>query len=248
MSAASGKPRVHALVPAAGAGSRFGAEVPKQYLAVAGKAVIEHAVGVLASHPAVEGVTVTLAPDDDYFVGLALGADPTIGVVAGGATRAESVLNGLAYIRDQHDAEWVLVHDAARPGLDHAAIDRLLEAGLSSPDGALLALPIRDTLKRADADGCVAATVDREDLWAAQTPQLFPVQGLLDALQAQLDAGETPTDEAQAMERAGARPRLVMGSGMNLKVTWPEDLLAVRAWLGAGADADGESAGNGSDT
>ncbi len=228
-------PRIHALVPAAGAGSRFGAEVPKQYLDVGGRAVIEHAVGVLASHPAVAGVTVTLAPDDDRFGELALGADPTIGVVAGGDTRAASVLNGLAYIREQHDAEWVLVHDAARPCLDHAAIDRLLEAGLASPDGALLAMPVRDTLKRADADDRVEATVDRDTLWAAQTPQLFPVQALLDALRAQVEAGETPTDEAQAMERAGARPKLVMGSGMNLKVTWPEDLVVVRAWLDEGS-------------
>lgn len=224
-------PRIHALVPAAGAGSRFGSDIPKQYLDVAGRAVIEHAVGTLASHPAVSGVTVTLAPDDDHFGTLALGANPDIGVVAGGDTRAASVLNGLNYIREQHDAEWVLVHDAARPCLDHAAIDRLLEAGLASPDGALLALPVRDTLKRANAEQRVDGTVDRETLWAAQTPQLFPLRALLDALNARVAAGQVPTDEAQAMELAGAKPRLVMGSGMNLKVTWPEDLVVVRAWL-----------------
>jgi 2-C-methyl-D-erythritol 4-phosphate cytidylyltransferase len=129
-----------------------------------------------------------------------------------------------------------MVHDAARPCVSSECIDRLLEEGMACEDGAILAVPVRDTLKRQDADGRIAETVEREGMWAAQTPQLFRLDALIDALGAQLRAGEAPTDEAAAMERAGARPRLVMGSVSNLKITWPEDISTMSKCLAAGRD------------
>jgi 2-C-methyl-D-erythritol 4-phosphate cytidylyltransferase len=149
----------------------------------------------------------------------------------GGATRAESVFNGLQHIDAVHGSDWVLVHDAARPCLPLACLSALLEQGLDDPDGALLAVPVADTLKAADAQGHVARTVDRERLWAAQTPQLFPLAVLRDALLEAFQQQRQPTDEAEAMEMAGFHPRLVRGDSCNLKVTWPTDLAIAEALL-----------------
>lgn len=224
---------IHALIPAAGTGERLGGTLPKQYLEVAGRPLLAWALEALAAPAVVSGVTVALAPDDRWFDRLDHAADAPVDRVAGGATRAASVLNGLAHIDANHDAEWVMVHDAARPCPGRECIERLVDEGLEAPDGAILALPVRDTLKRQDDSGAVDGTVDRDGLWAAQTPQLFRLDALLDAMRRMLDAGGTPTDEARAMELAGARPRLVMGSAANIKVTWPEDLAIASAWLSA---------------
>lgn len=223
---------IHALVPAAGLGERLDSAVPKQYLQVAGRTVLEHTLDALARHALVSGITVVLARGDDRFEKLVKRPrDTVVSRVQGGATRAESVLNGLAHLAQVGGIDWVMVHDAARPCIDGSSLDRLIEAALNHPAGAILALPVRDTLKRDNGAGAIRATENRRGLWGAQTPQMFRLPLLLDALRAALDSGVAPTDEAQAMERAGHSPALVMGSARNLKITWPGDLELVDAWL-----------------
>lgn len=221
-----GRPHVHAIIPAAGTGSRLGGadEPPKQYRELLGRPMLQWALERVCDHPGVAGVTVALAPGDSTFATLPLSLACPLYQVDGGDSRARSVLNAVHHARREAGAEWALVHDAARPCLDRTALDRLLEAGLAHEHGALLAMPVADTLKRAAGDPpVVAATVDRDGLWAAQTPQLFPAAALEQALEEQLAAGAAPTDEAGAMEAMGWRPRLVTGSAANLKVTWPGD-------------------------
>ena len=226
------RPVVHALIPAAGRGSRFGGTVLKQYLPLAGKPVLAHAIDAVNLYPEIAGVTVVIAEDDPLFAD-ALGAvADAVDTVTGGATRAESVMNGMRSIAQNHPAtEWVLVHDAARPCLPRSCLATLLKQGLQSRDGAILAVPVSDTVKRAGADGCIDETVERERLWQAQTPQLFPFRALFEALRAALAAGIAPTDEAGVMQRTGARPLLVMGSAVNLKITRPEDVSLAETWL-----------------
>ena len=214
-----------AVVPAAGRGSRFGGETPKQYLTLAGRPLIEHSLLAVLSHDDVDGVVVALAADDPWWPGWReLGGKPVIACVGGGE-RADSVLAGLqALPATLNEDQWVLVHDAARPCLHARDLARLLSVGQADPVGALLAAPVRDTLKRADATGHSVATEPREWLWRALTPQLFRRGGLTRALLASLRAGVKVTDEAMAMERLGLKPCLVEGSEDNLKVTTPADL------------------------
>ena len=224
--------RVHALIPAAGRGKRYGGAVLKQYLPVCGKAVLAHSIRAFQFHPQISGITVILADDDQWFdsaVGQLIAAVET---VTGGNTRAQSVRNGLQFVADNYpETDWVLVHDAARPCLSPGSLDRLLEQGLQSEDGAILAMPVGDTLKRAGKDQEITGTVERSGLWAAQTPQLFPLRALSDAIDAAQRDGRELTDEASAMELAGARPKLVMGSAANIKITHPSDLAIAEAWL-----------------
>jgi 2-C-methyl-D-erythritol 4-phosphate cytidylyltransferase len=216
---------IHALIPAAGLSVRFGGTTLKQYAHLLGSPVIAHSIEAVSRHPAVGALTVALAPDDGIFDELVRPHYPAVRTVTGGDSRARSVMSGLESILE-HDAacEWVLVHDAARPCLRADTLRRLLDAGLTSAEGAILAVPVHDTLKRADAVGHIETTVDRSRFWAAQTPQLFRVRELATALGAALAAGESPTDEAAAMERAGAHPLLVEGDRSNIKITGPEDL------------------------
>ncbi|MGY3884865.1 2-C-methyl-D-erythritol 4-phosphate cytidylyltransferase [Aeromonas aquatica] len=208
-----------AIVPAAGIGSRMGAECPKQYLPLAGKTILEHTLGCLLSHPAIAQVIVALAPHDGWFDALPIAADPRILRVEGGAERAYSVLNALQVA----SSDWVLVHDAARPCLCHSDLDALIAAALAC-DGAILGSRVRDTMKRTDAAGNIVATVEREQLWHALTPQMFPTVRLKRALEEGLALGASITDEASAMERAGFPVRMVEGRADNIKVTRPEDL------------------------
>ncbi len=221
--------QVHALVPAAGLGERLGGDRPKQYLDIAGRSVLQYAVDALGNHPAIARITVLVAPGDNHFESLDFTSGATVDFVAGGATRAESVMNGLNHV--DSDCEWTLVHDAARPCLPAECLDRLLETGLAHEVGAILAMPVRDTLKREGATGQIGATVNRDGLWVAQTPQLFRAKALASALSGQLAAGRQPTDEAAAMEAVGLHAALVMGSAINFKITWPEDLALADAWL-----------------
>ncbi len=217
--------RHYALVPAAGSGTRLGASAPKQYLAVAGRPLLWHAVASLLAHPAIGRVVVVLHPDDQLFeqqpwaqLGGRIAA-----LRCGGATRAESVRNGLARLRDDlEDDDWVLVHDAARPCLTIELLQRLLETLDGDGIGGLLAVPVADTLKRSTADQRVARTEAREGLWRAQTPQMFRY-GLLTQALDRADLASV-TDEASAVEALGVAPRLVPGSERNIKVTYPEDL------------------------
>jgi 2-C-methyl-D-erythritol 4-phosphate cytidylyltransferase len=224
--------KVHALIPAAGRGTRYGGDMLKQYLPIRGRAVISHSIRALQFHPLVTSVTVILAADDQFFESAVGAGFATVSRVVGGDSRAESVRNGLAYLlQTQAENDWVLVHDAARPCLSQASLDRLLEQGLQSPDGAILAMPVGDTLKRADESGGIDTTLDRRGLWAAQTPQLFRIGILATAIDAAHQAGRELTDEASAMEFAGYHPRLVMGSAANIKITHSSDLAIAEALL-----------------
>ncbi|MCM2355304.1 MAG: 2-C-methyl-D-erythritol 4-phosphate cytidylyltransferase [Arenimonas sp.] len=224
-----------AVVPAAGRGTRFGAETPKQYLMLAGRPVIEHSLRAVLDHDDVDGVVVALAADDHDWPGWRdIGGKPVITCIGGGE-RADSVLAGLqALPASVSDDQWVLVHDAARPCLRRQDLARLLAVGQGDPVGALLAAPVRDTLKRADQAGRSAATEPREWLWRALTPQLFRRGGLTRALLAALGAGLRVTDEAMAMERIGLKPCLVEGSEDNLKITTPADLALAEFLLARG--------------
>jgi 2-C-methyl-D-erythritol 4-phosphate cytidylyltransferase len=216
-------PRHYAIVPAAGSGSRFGAEKPKQYLDLLGRPLIFHTLAALCACPDIERVWVVLAPDDPWWPRYdwsELGAKLET-VRCGGATRAESVTNGLqAAAMVATDDDWVLVHDAARPCLSPAMLDALFADLANDPVGGILAVPVADTLKRADAEQRVAATEPRDGLWQAQTPQMFRYGLLCDAL----EKCQAVTDEAGAVEALGLKPKLVRGDATNLKVTYPADL------------------------
>ncbi|MBS0375143.1 MAG: 2-C-methyl-D-erythritol 4-phosphate cytidylyltransferase [Proteobacteria bacterium] len=221
------------MVPAAGRGLRFGGDGgPKQYRELAGRTVLEHALAPFLADPRCRGIVVALAVDDATFATLAVARDARVHAVAGGAARRDSVAAGLAAIavRAAGEDPWVLVHDAARPCLPAGDLDRLLAALPAAPDGALLAVRVAETVKRQDAEGRVAATVAREGLWRAQTPQA----ARLARLQAALAAAPGATDEASAIEAGGGRPLLVPGSPANLKITEPGDLELARRSLGGG--------------
>jgi len=220
--------RVDALIPAAGHSVRFGGTTLKQYAHVMGQPVIAHSIESVKRHPAVVSLTVALAPDDGIYDELVAPMYPDVFTATGGDSRARTVLNGLAAILQRSpSSEWVLVHDAARPCLPIAALRRLLQLGLATEHGAILAVPVSDTLKRANDQGTIESTVDRSRFWAAQTPQLFRTRELASNLEAALAAGESPTDDAAALERAGMHPLLVEGPRSNIKITGPEDLALV---------------------
>lgn len=220
------------VMPAAGSGRRMGLQQPKQYLSLAGRTVVEHALAPFLADGRCAGVVVALAADDATWPTLAVAREPRVHAVTGGARRQDSVAAGLAAIAARVGAEdpWVLVHDAARPCLAAADLDALLAVLPDAPDGALLARPVADTLKRAGADHAVERTVERAALWHALTPQAFRLRALAAALGA---AGEV-TDESAAIEARGGRPRLVRGSARNIKVTHAADLELAAALLPGG--------------
>jgi 2-C-methyl-D-erythritol 4-phosphate cytidylyltransferase len=224
-------PHYWAVVPAAGTGTRMRAAKPKQYLKLRGRSLLEFSVNTLMDAPWIEGVVIVLAPGDDEFAKLALGRHWKIHTAAGGAKRADSVLAGLAKVAElaKTPAPYVLVHDAARPCLTRAELVRLRDEA-TGENGGLLALAMADTVKRAEGTHA-ASTVNRRELWRAQTPQLFRLDLLRAALQDCAARGVEVTDEAAAMEAAGRRPRLVTGSESNLKVTQPDDLALAEFWL-----------------
>jgi len=217
--------RIWAVLPAAGRGTRFGGEVPKQYLEAAGKPLIAHALDALLSHRRIEGAMVALAADDARWPGwTSLHGKPVLRCVGGGE-RADSVLAALHALPDDIDEDaLILVHDAARPNLRAVDLDRLIETATAHADGAILGAPVRDTLKRADADARIVATEPRSALWRAFTPQAFRRGALTAALERARADGVVVTDEAMAMERMGTHPALVEGREDNLKVTTPADL------------------------
>ena len=227
-------PRCHALVPCAGSGSRAGTAQPKQYQPLAGRPLVQHTLAALGAVARIDRLLVVVAPGDDTL--RQPGARWQL-ADCGGATRAESVCNGLDHLLASGAApqDWVLVHDAARCLLTPALVDALIDACLPDSVGGLLALPLPDTLKRAQ-DGRVAATVERADKWLAQTPQMFRIGALRAALAPHAASGFAGiTDEASAMEAAGQRPLLVRGSAQNVKITYPEDFALAQAVLQARA-------------
>jgi 2-C-methyl-D-erythritol 4-phosphate cytidylyltransferase len=228
----AGMPHYFALIPAAGCGARMAAELPKQYLPLLGRPMIYHAVKALCGAAEIERVYVVLAPQDAHWEQHDWQAfAPKLHVLfVGGETRAQSVQNGLEAMRPHCQLDdWVLVHDAARPCISRQHLAKLIDEVGADEVGGLLAMPVADTLKRADAQGRVQRTEPRDNLWQAQTPQMFRHGLLLQALQAMGD--EAPTDESRAIERLGLNPRLVASDGSNLKVTYPEDLLLAQLIL-----------------
>ncbi|ABI59769.1 2-C-methyl-D-erythritol 4-phosphate cytidylyltransferase [Nitrosomonas eutropha] len=215
-----------ALITAAGSGSRMGEDIPKQYRPLAGKPMIYHALRTLCGIARISTVCIVLAPEDTEWIrhNWREFAGKIQIFNCGGATRAESVTNGLKALRAANhvqDQDWILVHDAARPGLSTTLVERLLDQLADDEVGGLLAVPLADTLKRADDAGRVICTEPRERLWQAQTPQMFRMKLLLEALE---KAPAGITDDASAVEALGLSPKLVVGNAYNFKVTYPQDL------------------------
>lgn len=220
------------VVPAAGAGHRMGGGIPKQHLCIGSKTLLAWSLERMASHPRIAGLMVVLAQGDAHWDEVDQWFGTPVLVATGGSTRAESVLAGLrALPAEVSDQDFVLVHDAARPLVRHADIDNLIAKAVQT-GGALLAAPLRDTLKLADSDGCVKSTESRDSRWRAMTPQMFRRGELCAALASASESGVAVTDEAMAMELAGFRPLLVEGSEDNIKITTPADLTLAEFLLG----------------
>lgn len=235
------EPRRWAIVPAAGIGKRMASQIPKQYLSLNERAVIDHAIERLLLHPAIDGVYVAVADADVRWAATEFAGHPDLVSVAGGAERCFSVLNALEKLQQRADPEdWVLVHDAARPCVRREDIDRLITRVSDHAVGGLLGLPVNDTMKRTNAAGSIESTVERKYLWHAYTPQMFRVGLLAAALQEALAAGFLVTDEASAIEFAGHQPVMVEGHADNLKITRPDDLALASHFLARQA---GEAAG-----
>lgn len=231
--------RCHALIPSAGNGSRLPGDAPKQYRRLLGEAVVQHTVRAFLQTSHIASVAVVVQADDTMAASC-LAADARLSILPlGGASRAHSVLGGLDGLLQAGAVadDWVLVHDAARCCITPELIDRLIDACVNDATGGLLALPLPDTLKAADAAGRVARTEPREGRWLAQTPQMFRLGALRDALQAALSGDAAITDEASAIEHAGAHPLLVTGASWNFKITYPQDLELAQALLAARAGA-----------
>ncbi|RKZ78529.1 MAG: 2-C-methyl-D-erythritol 4-phosphate cytidylyltransferase [Candidatus Parabeggiatoa sp. nov. 1] len=236
-------PNYWAIVPAAGCGSRMGTSRPKQYLHLQGKPILQHTLERF-NFPRIAGIVVCVADDDPYWETLTL--PMPVMRVSGGAERCHSVLNGLQALQQHAQPDdWVLVHDAARPCVRQADIEKLMNQLTHHPVGGLLAVPVRDTMKRADTTPPttpqhpgwgkigleVLETVSREGLWHALTPQMFRLEALSNALQNVLNYGELVTDDAEAMEKQGHRPVLIEGHADNIKITHPQDLNLAELYL-----------------
>jgi 2-C-methyl-D-erythritol 4-phosphate cytidylyltransferase len=223
--------RYVALIPAAGVGARMGADGPKQYLPIGGKPMLRHTLDAFVSSARIAHTYVVVSADDPAIAAIVPARGVTV-LRCGGATRMESVRNGLAALgAELAGTDWVLVHDAARPGLTAALIDKLIDGVGDDPVGGLLALPVVDTVKRA---GAGLQTVPRAGLWLAQTPQMFRYRLLQDALAGSTDPAAV-TDDASAVEAMGHVPKLVEGHPRNLKVTLPADIRIAEMYLAAGA-------------
>lgn len=218
----------YALVPAAGSGSRFGGELPKQYLMLHGKPLLQHALDRLLAQFPLARLYVVLAPDDELFEAMITVTSNVIVLRCGGRTRGASVHNALSRMAGVDD-DWIVVHDAARPCVDADSSLRLQRELANDDVGGFLALPVTDTLKRVDDDSRVVRTEPREGLWRAQTPQMFRLGVLRRAFA--LPGLDGFTDEAQAVERLGLKPRAVVGNAFNVKVTFPDDLALASAIL-----------------
>lgn len=218
------------IVPAAGVGTRMGSDIPKQYLPLLDKTVIEYTLDALLAVPGIAGIYVSLSAEDSYWQDLPIASREVIRRVKGGAERADSVLNALEAVSLQaQDDDWVLVHDAARPCVCPSDIQRLIEQVGDHPVGGILGVPVSDTLKKID-QGTIQSTLDRRDLWQAQTPQMFRLGLLRHCLQQAIAEKKTVTDEASAVEAYGFHPLMVKGRTRNLKVTYPDDL-AIASFL-----------------
>ena len=224
-------PKVFAIVPAAGQGTRIGDAVPKQYIPIAGRPLMSYAIEALAAVQRITCVCVVLSPQDKHWATLDHAGDASKiePVFVGGDKRAQTVMNALKHLEPRlAKDDWILVHDAARPCIPTELIEQFLDEVGDDPIGGLLAMPVADTLKSSDENQRVAATIPRLNLWRAQTPQMFRYHLLRRGLEIRPDA----TDEGQAVEAVGySAPRLVQGQNANIKVTWGEDLFLAEKLL-----------------
>lgn len=227
---------ITAIIPAAGVGKRMKQNKPKQYLLINGLTVIEHTVSKFLLHPNVGKIVIAISDGDPYFPTLAIASHPDVICVAGGKERADTVLNALDLVVKQQLSEWVLIHDAARPCVTAEDIDHLIDEALVDDVGAILATPVRDTMKRSDAAQNIVSTESRDNLWHALTPQMFRAVPLQSALSQALSLGVLVTDDASAMEIIGLRPHLVAGRADNIKITQPEDLVLAEFYLTRGKE------------
>jgi len=225
-----------AIIPAAGVGKRMGTKIPKQYLPLCGKTVLEQTLSIFLKHPDINGIIIAVTEGDPYWQEISANYNHSndaahtpdnkpVLVAAGGAERCHSVLNALTEL-SKHAAvnDWVLVHDAARPCLTSGDIDRLIGQLSKTSSGGLLGLPMADTVKRCDKNLQVIETVERSELWRALTPQMFPLKLLKDALEQAINNNALVTDEASAIELQGLKPQMVEGQPGNIKITHPGDL------------------------
>jgi 2-C-methyl-D-erythritol 4-phosphate cytidylyltransferase len=208
------------------------AGLPKQYLPLCGEAVISHTLKRLAKHPAITGLMVAVSENDTFWNDLDFELDKPLYSTLGGSERCYSVLNALrALAKYADDNDWVLVHDAARPCVRSEDLDRLIDSLKDDAVGGLLAMPVKDTMKRATDNNCVIDTVDRNNMWHAFTPQMFRLGMLREALERAIENDDLVTDEASAMELSGLQPRLIESHADNIKITRPEDLVLAEFYL-----------------
>jgi 2-C-methyl-D-erythritol 4-phosphate cytidylyltransferase len=224
--------RYWAVVPAAGVGRRMGSAIPKQYLQLNGRPVIEHTLETLLACPRIDGIYLSISPEDEWWGDVTLGGQQKIHLADGGAERCHSVHNALRLLQQTAASEdWVLVHDAARPCLRLEDLNHLIDSVMDHPVGGLLGVPVHDTMKRVEAGDSVSQTVSRDGLWHAQTPQMFRLGALCQALEQAIANGYTVTDDASAMELTGANPRMIEGHDDNIKITRPEDISLAAFYL-----------------
>ncbi len=226
------KDKIWAVIPATGIGSRMEADIPKQYLKIKGKCILEYTLEKFCHYPGIEGVVIALAENDPYWLRLSISSNKKIMHTVGGAERCHSVLNGLRRLGEvATENDWVLVHDAVRPCVRAEDIKKLINTVSGGVGGGLLAVPVRDTMKRAGKTNCATETVDRSGLWHALTPQMFRLSELTKALERALRQKLFVTDEAQAMEFQKIAPLLVEGHPDNIKITHPRDLMLAELFL-----------------
>lgn len=224
--------RYWAVVPAAGIGRRMGSATPKQYLHLNGRTVIEHTLEPLLACRRIEGIYLSISPEDEWWDDISLSDNSKIHLADGGADRCHSVRNALQILQQTATEEdWVLVHDAARPCLRLEDLNHLIDSINEHPVGGLLGVPVRDTMKRTDGAGAITDTVSRQCLWHAYTPQMFRLGKLYPALQDAIDKGIAVTDDASAIELAGMHPQMVEGHDDNIKITRQEDLSLAAYYL-----------------
>lgn len=223
------KPKIIAIVPAAGIGSRMQSNLPKQYIKIQNCTVLEHTLKTLLLHPNIHRVIVSLNKQDMYFNTLKISSNFRVISVIGGTERIHSVLSGLVF---KTDADWVIIHDAVRPCLSYKDLENLIAIIKKNPVGAILARPVSDTIKYSDfRQKKVLYTLNRANLWHALTPQLFQINLLKFCLKKIIQDNINITDEASALEYCGYKPLLVLGSSKNIKITWPEDLILAKFYL-----------------
>ncbi|MCP3869336.1 MAG: 2-C-methyl-D-erythritol 4-phosphate cytidylyltransferase [Gammaproteobacteria bacterium] len=241
----SRQPAFWSVVPAAGAGRRMGSEIPKQYLPLGGKTVIEHTLERLVSNQRIQGAFVAVSPGDPWWPECSYADHPRVTRVDGGSERAHSVFNALqklALVAQEND--WVLVHDAARPCLRRGDLDYLMDTLSEHSVGGILGIPLHDTVKRSDGNGQVLETLPRDKLWRAFTPQMFRLSALTQSLKSTFKQGVLVTDEASAIEWMGMMPQLVEGHADNIKITRPEDLELAAFYIGrqaTGSEAESQN-------